>query len=264
MNWLSRKRRSTHWSCLGASVIAVASAACAVANEPASADDAGAPDRLPRATASAESSVELRELALAIARRGERERAAELLLVAVDLLRQTGASDDEGPQRWLAQAREWAGQDQAVVAMIAQREAVARAEAPARADAPSHGDDCGIDFQQGQNLPSRTVSNWVYKVLDTGTLQPHSTGVTLRNVRFDGNAVAIVLVIGEEREGNDAGGGDVDLWITENQSGRHVVSDTSFSSRCIVRWTPPYTMGYNLRYANVGSRAERYVVLANW
>ena len=114
----------------------------------------------------------------------------------------------------------------------------------------------GLVYSQGAGLPSFKTPLGTFKLIDADVLSRGET-TRLTNVRFEGGEPAVVLVIGD-------GDGDLDLWVYDENSGGLIKKDTDTTSECMASWTPRYTGPFTIRVKNVGSIAERYVVVVNW
>jgi hypothetical protein len=114
----------------------------------------------------------------------------------------------------------------------------------------------GLNYGQGVNKESVQVQGVTFKVIDSGWLSPGEV-IQYHNVIFEGGKPAIVLAIG-------AGGGDLDAWVYDDNTGGLIGADTDPTSNCVIHWTPRYEGPFTVRLKNVGGLSERYVLLANW
>lgn len=114
----------------------------------------------------------------------------------------------------------------------------------------------GLVYEQGKNLPSHVLKGVEYKIIDQGVIGPEQS-FTLKNVKFEGQKPARILVIGD-------GDGDLDLWVHDGNTGGLIGHDEDLLSICEVVWVTKFEGPFTIKVANVGSVAERYFVLANW
>ena len=252
-----------------AGAILVASIAVAAVPIAASAAEADKPkEEKPKLnTGSAEAGTEAvtsAALAAQLALEGERRKSPLLLLAAAELL---GDLRESRQRPEVERASEPAAEAPASATApkkpieLSVPALVARARAHAGTDEKlsdivDQFSSRGLSYQQGASKPSVDVQGRAFKVIDQGVIGAGET-ITLSNVIFDASDPAAIIVSGD-------GDGDVDLWVYDGDSGGLIGDDCDTTSQCIVTWRPLYRGPFTVKMTNVGSIAERYVVLANW
>lgn len=204
-------------------------------------------------------------LAARLALEGESKRSPLMLLVAADMLDELKSSD-----RSIEDIKSTATDGAADAESTKSLPTLDPAELRKRALALAASDDeramlqtwldrptpRGLIYEQGNSRRSVQIDDVTYKVVEEGVLKVDMKQ-TLSNVIFEGKEPAIVLVVGD-------GDGDLDLWVYDQDTNGLIGKDTDATSVCRVVWIPRYEGPFRIEVANVGSIAERYVVLVNW
>jgi len=209
--------------------------------------------------------VQQAALAARLALQGEKMQSPILLLAAAELLgqlRESGreaegvkaqlqgtasSTEKEAPgqlsvRRLVELARRFAGDDAELKQFIDSRLERLRSR--------------GLIYGQGKKLPTVKLRGHTFKVLEADVLGPGQT-FTAWNVIFEGRRPAAVVVVGD-------GDGDLDLYVYDDDSGGLIGLDDDTTSFCVVEWTPRWEGPFRIKVTNVGSIAERFVVLVNW
>lgn len=133
------------------------------------------------------------------------------------------------PETLIADAKRYAGNDQHLLALVADVESAIKA---------SHGTNRGSTIG-----PTTKVD--VVSARTTDVYQ----------VSFYGGQTAECAVIGD-------GDTDLDLYIYD-ENGNLIVKDDDYTDNCYVRWTPRWTGKFTIKIKNRGNISNRYVIAVN-
>jgi hypothetical protein len=200
-------------------------------------------------TASEEAAEKLR-LAYSIARYGRASKSAEALILAAMMIREVPSdkitsekSSEAGqaasagggkpktngagptPEALLAEAKQLANGDKALLAQIK------KAEQPGPKSRGAVG---------GAKIHTDTVQ--------PGTIDNYT-------ISFRGGEPAVIGISGD-------GDTDLDLFVYD-ENGNLIGSDTDRSDDCVVRWSPRWTGPFRIKIKNLGGVYNRYVLVTN-
>ena len=201
-------------------------------------------------------------LATQLALQGEKRKSPILLLAAAELLRDLKESDkstkDVKFEGAGAEGSEKGPLSLSVAALADKAKTYAKKDKNLSALVQKRAEQLtsrGIDPSVGEKLETFRYKDLAFKILGGGRIRLGSS-VTVKNVPFEANKLAMVGAIGENASSNL-------VLEVRDENGRRVENPPSVNSRSIVAWFPNRAESYTVTIYNNGDD-QRVFLLANW